>query len=262
MSEISRSHFLKLIAAGGASFLGLSQFSLAEPPKKGPYSPWARLKFMCENGDDDDWNVHPNGDLNLIDAANEQTSMILEKEWNVADINKLDTMTAFPFLFMHADVKPDLDDLARANLREYMLRGGFLFAEDCVNGKRNQGGFNDGFFRKMAEQEIPKIFPDARLERLPNDHPVFHTVYHLKNGIPHMQGVPHGLHAVTVQGRVVMLLSPSDIHCGWTNGERWFGPEKGAQALEMGINIYAYAMTQPGSLACEKGIIKPGNIIV
>ena len=261
MGEISRSHFLKLIAAGGASLLGLSQWSLAEPFKQGPSLPWARLKFMCEDGDADDWNVHPNGDLNLIDAINEQTSMNLEKEWNVADITKLDTMTAFPFLFMHADVRPDLDDVARANLREYMLRGGFLFAEDCVRGKRHKGGdFYDGFFRKMAEQEIPKIFPDARLERLPNDHPVFHTVYHIKNGIPHMQGTPHGLHAVTVQGRVVMLLSPSDIHCGWTS-RLWFGPEKGAQALEMGINIYAYAMTQPGSLAYGKGIIETGNII-
>jgi hypothetical protein len=177
----------------------------------------------------------------------------VEKLWNVAEVDRLPTMTAFPFLFMHGDVAPEFDDAQRANLREYLLRGGFLFAEDCVNGKRHSGSRGDEFFRQMAEVELPKIFPDARLERLPFDHPVFQCFYHFTEGIPHMQGQPHGLHGITIDGRVVALLSPSDNHCGWANGDRWFGHEKRVQALQMGVNIYLYGMTQQGGTAAGGG---------
>ena len=97
MNEINRKHFLKLLAAGGASFLGLPPLALAEQIR-GPLSPWARLQFPCRGGDLDDWNVHPNGDLNLIDAIRDQSAANVEKRWNVADISELESMTPFPFL--------------------------------------------------------------------------------------------------------------------------------------------------------------------
>jgi hypothetical protein len=243
MSEITRAQFMKLLAAGGATLFGLSPRLFGQPEKRGPYSPWARLKFRCRGGDEDDWNVHPNGDLNLIDAIRDQTSVNVEKLWNVADLTRIETMTPFPFLFMHSEMAPELDDAARANLREYLLRGGFLFAEDCVNGKGRSDRTGDEFFRKMAEDELPGLLPGAKLERLPQDHPVFHCFHHLR-GLPHMQGRPHGLHGLTLDGRVVALLSPSDTHCGWTNGDRWFGRGKQQQAFMMGMNIYIHAMTQ------------------
>ena len=100
----------------------------------------------------------------------------------------------------------------------------------------------DEFFRHAAQIDFPKIFPDAKLERLPYDHPIFHCFHHFKDGIPHMQGIPHGLHGVTLNGRLAAVLSPSDIHCGWT-AEKFFGPIKQQQAVQMGTNIYLYAMT-------------------
>lgn len=183
------------------------------------------------------------GDLNLIRAIRAQTSANVTEQWFVADVASLDSMVQFPFLFMHGNYAPHLADTHRANLREYLLRGGFLFAEDCVNA--NSRG--DDFFRRMANVEFPGMFPEAKLERLAYDHPAFHCFYNFKRGIPHMQGVEHGLHGITINGRLLALLSPSDIHCGWTNGAKWFGRAKQIQAFQMGINIYLYAMTQPGS---------------
>ncbi|MFA7343425.1 MAG: DUF4159 domain-containing protein [Terrimicrobiaceae bacterium] len=249
MSEISREQFLKLLAAGGASFFGLRAPLVAQEEKRGPLSPWARLKFTCRGGDNDDWNVHPNGDLNLIDAIRDQSTANVEKRWNVADVARLDTITRFPFLFMHGEMAPELGDTDRANLREYLLRGGFVFAEDCVRGKMRSDRSGDEFFRRMAEVELPKILPEAKLELLPNDHPVFHCFYHFNNGLPHMQGNPHGLHGMTVGGRLVSVLSPSDIHCGWVNGDKWFGTGKRLEAFKMGINIYLFAMSGNGASA-------------
>jgi hypothetical protein len=243
MFQLTREQFLKLIAAGGASFLGLNSAQAQEMPK-GPVVPWGRLKFIGEMGDTDDWHVHPHGDLNLIDSIRDQTSVNLEKKWNIADVSDLTSMTAYPFLFMHAEIAPILSDANRQNLREYLLRGGFLFAEDCVHGYGHHGNsdFNDYFFQQMA-QELPSLLPEAKFERVPLDHPVFHSFYHL-DAWPHMQGTEHGLWGLTYKGRVVALLSPSDLHCGWTNGDVWFGPEKRKAAMQMGTNIYLFAMTQ------------------
>lgn len=245
---ISRKLFLHMLAAGGASALANSLFGQTSvtPAKTGPAIPWGRLRFRSYGDDDKDWSVHPNGDMNLIDHIDTHTSANLGKQWNVADVGKLDELASFPFLFMHAERPPELEDHERKNLREYLLRGGFLFAEDCVIGNGGMGNNhrNDHFFRRMAETEFAKILPEAKLERLPADHPVFHSVFHMKNGMPHMQGTPHGLHGLVLDGRVVALLSPSDLHCGWTNGDNWFGRGENSVALQMGTNIYAYAMTQ------------------
>ncbi len=245
MSEISREQFLKLLAAGGASFLGMNSIAAAAELLQGPVVPWGRLRYTGEFGDQDDWHVHPQGDLNLIDSIRGQTSVNLEKKWNVADVANLESMTPFPFLFMHGEVAPILDDTARNNLREYFLRGGFLFAEDCVNGYGHHGsnGVNDYFFR-AAVDVLPSVLPGSKVELLPNDHPVFHCFHHFDDGIPHMQGTPHGLHGLIYDGRVVGLISPSDLHCGWVNGDRWFGAGKSRLACQMGTNIYLYAMTQ------------------
>ena len=258
---MNRKNFIHLMAAGGASFLGgkviaqtPSPLTLAEgtaAPKTGGVIPWGRLRFRGRDRhqgvDADDWGVHPNGDFNLIEHLDLHTTANIAPKWNVADVAKIDELQNFPFLFMHGEVPPDFTDAERANLREYLLRGGFLFAEDCVNGSGAMGHSpnNDFLFRRMAETEFGKILPEAKLERLPFDHPVFHNVYDFKGGIPHMQGVNHGLHGLMLNGRVVALLSPSDLHCGWTNGDAWFGPNKNRQALQMGTNIYTFAMTQP-----------------
>jgi len=251
---MNRKEFLRLMAVGGAAFLGGKVVARASDgivtAKTGPSIPWGRLRFrgrdMNQGIDADDWGVHPNGDLNLIQHLDENTTVNIASKWNVADVAKLDELQHYPFLFMHAEVPPDFADAERANLREYLLRGGFLFAEDCVIGNARMGRDyrNDFLFRRMAEYEFSKILPEAKLERLPYDHPVFHTVYDFRNGMPHMQGTPHGLHGLILNGRVVALLSPSDLHCGWTNGDNWFGPGQNRIALQMGANIYAYAMTR------------------
>jgi Domain of unknown function (DUF4159) len=208
---------------------------------------WGRLKFRIHTEDEEAWGVHPQGDMNLIDHIWEHTSVNLNNRWNVADVENLDEMVRFPFLFMHSEGKPVLTEAGRKNLREYMLRGGFVFAEDCVVGRFNGNEANrhksDFFFLKMVE-EFPKILPEAKLEKLPHDHPIYHTVFHLKNGLPKMQGTEHGGWGLSLRGRLVAFLSPADNHCGWTNGDKWFGRENTIASLQFGTNLYIYAMTQ------------------
>ena len=70
---LSRQDFLRLLAAGGASFLGLRALGqTAGFPSPGASTatgaPWGRLRYRSLGGDTTNWGVHPQGDLNLIDT--------------------------------------------------------------------------------------------------------------------------------------------------------------------------------------------------
>src|SRR5688572_20012706 len=169
MARVTRRDFTKLMAIGGASFLAspmlremfASEQLLADVQRvgfgeheKGAVSQWGRLRFRCTGNDDDDWNVHPHGDINLIGKINQDLSVNLSNQWNVADVGKLDDMIKLPMLFAHAECAPEMKEEEKKNLREYLERGGFLYAEDCVNGKFHHGrrdgaGLNDLMFVGM-----------------------------------------------------------------------------------------------------------------
>jgi hypothetical protein len=258
--KISRQEFVKYMAIGGSSFLFtpwmekvfadqdlLQQARRAgfQDPSldKGAITQWGRLKFRCDNNDTN-WHVHPQGDLNLISKINGEVTTNIGESWQVADVAKIDELSKFPMLFMHAESPPFLTEDELKNLREYLMRGGFLYAEDCVNGYSSHGmgqGQWDFFFRRMRET-LADLIPGAEFKRLPLDHPIFHSYYDLTQGQPHMQGFEHGGHGLTYKGRLVAYLSPSDAHCGWTN-EVWFGRQQSMKAVQMGTNVYLYAMT-------------------
>src|SRR3989338_1403563 len=65
---------------------------------KGGKVSWARLKFPnCR-----EWDVHPQGDLKMINFLRKTTTVNLELNWHVADIDRLEEMCSFPLIFMHA----------------------------------------------------------------------------------------------------------------------------------------------------------------
>lgn len=238
---MKRRNFLRLCATSSLGLVGVPG-AFATGDARGPACYWARLRFPGPGIPERGWRAEPPSDLLLIQAIRDRTSINLVQHWFVADVDKLESLIQFPFVFMHGNYAPTLTDAHRANLREYLVRGGFLFAEDCVNTE----GVNDQFFQGMATVDFPRMFPEAKLERLPLSHPVFHCYYDLPRGLPHMQGVEHGLHGLTVNGRLIAFLSPSDIHCAWTNRDFAYGPGKQEAAFQMAINIYLFAMNQTG----------------
>lgn len=74
----------------------------------------------------------------------------------------------YPLLFMHGRNDFRLSAAERDNLRQYILRGGFLLA-DSVCGSE---AFTAAFRREMAA-----IFPEAPLEPVPVDHPLLTDAY-------------------------------------------------------------------------------------
>ena len=135
-------------------------------------------------------------------------------------------------------------------LREYLLRGGFFMADD----------FHGNTERQVFVDAMKLVFPDRPMVEIPNDDPIFHTVYdlndrfqvpgqaHLWQGCKNCQSGGRGAHWMGIyddKGRVMIAISyNSDLGDAWEWADDPQYPEKTASlAIRIGINYITYSMT-------------------
>ena len=134
-----------------------------------------------------------------------------------------------------------LPDNEEKNLREFLERGGFVHADDCVYARQ------DRFFTSYVKL-MNKLFPDNPMRQIPNDHEIFHIYFDMPmwpGGIspcPHMQGVDHGAWGLFERGtgRIMTVATAGDLHCGWCN---MFGADKQLACIKMTINFIIYFLS-------------------
>ncbi len=238
---VSRRNFVQSagVLLGGAIFsglLGTSTKALADEAVETGKFVFPRLQFTVSDNTPDRWDVHPRGDIMLRRKLHELTNINVSMEPKVVRLEDFDDMVKNPFVFMTSEGYFTLPEKEEKNIREFLERGGFILADDCVyNGKE------DRFFKTYVEL-INKLFPENPMRKIPYDHEIFHIYYDFQNGCPHMQGVPGGAYGLFEPGtgRIMTWCSPGDIHCGWC---QFFTPEKNMDAVKMGINIIIYFLT-------------------
>ena len=220
---------IAVVVAAAAGVLSLAGASDA------PRLTIARLQY-----DGDDWYANPSSLPNLIRAVRERTSLALEPR--EARVTLLDEqLWDHPFLHLTGHGSIRFSDAEVERLREYLLRGGFLHADD------NYG--LDEHFRR----EIAKVFPDRPLVDVPLDHPIYRIVYSFPQGVPkiheHDQKPARGYGIFIGERLAVFYSHESDLGNGWEDIGTYPDdpPEAHEKALQMGVNLFVYAVTSaPG----------------
>ena len=212
-----------------------------------------RVKFAEKQGSPDRWNVRPGGDANLLrrlssvvrcktkpisGTNNWQPHYAAEGQLNaVVTFDNFNMIRRYPFLFMTGENNFEFDENQKDNLYRYIVRGGFLFMDDCVVAS---GG---DFFYQSAYKLLEEVFGKDSVRQISNEHEIFHNVYDLGDiGLPYMHGQNHGARGVFVDDRLAVFLSSTDLHCGWTDGQGSHFKNH-EEAIQMGINIIMYAIT-------------------
>jgi hypothetical protein len=141
----------------------------------------------------------------------------------------------FPVLIMTGEGKFDLLTEERDNLRRFVERGGFLLASaGCSSTEWNQS-----FRREMA-----KIFTDRKLEKLGQDHLVFHTVYDV-NELQAKHGKPQPLEGIHFGTRLGVLYSQDGLNdTANTQGCCCCGGNEITNAEQINVNILIYSLLQ------------------
>lgn len=252
--------FAALVLGPVAGLLAPRRALAEEAVKTGKFI-FPRLEFSVSDETGDIWNTGLIGDQNLRQKLRELTNVNASEEAKVVRLADLDDMCRHPFVFMTSEGHFKLPDAQEKNLREFLERGGFVHADDCVfpsiKGKMIPSDLTDGnvtprkagdpndvdrFFRDYVIL-IKRLFPDNPMRKIPNDHEIFHVYFDFKDGCPHMQGVKHGAWGLFEPGtgRIMTVATPGDLHCGWMN--MYFTKELNLEAIRMGINIIVYFLS-------------------
>ena len=183
-----------------------------------------------------DWYANPSSLPNLLRAIRERAGIpVASREVSVKPLDP--GLSDHPFLYMTGHGNVSFSPAERNALRQYLIGGGFLHADDNY-------GLNESFRR-----EIAAIFPDAELTEIPKDHPVFHIFYDFPEGLPKIHehdGKPPQAFGIFYGGRLVVFYSyESDLGDGWEDPEVHEDPPAiREQALRMGVNLFLYVLGQ------------------
>jgi hypothetical protein len=195
-------------------------------------TPFTAVRIKYDGGGD--WYGNRTTFVNIFNNIRQNTNVITsEKEISLSIVDKDFFKYPFAYLAGHGNIKFSDEEVSR--LREYLIKGGFLWADDDF-------GMDPSFRREMK-----KVFPNSDWTELPYSHSIYHVFYQFPNGLPkvhkHAGGPPHG-YGLFLGGRMVAFYSfNTDISDGCENSEIHGDPEEIRRAaLQMGTNIILWAL--------------------
>ena len=160
----------------------------------------------------------------------------------------------YPFLFLQqpgqGNWRPTKQEAAQ--LREYLLRGGFLLIDD-LHGEYDWS---------ILQAALQRVFPERPIVDIPEDDPLMHVFYDLEQGTPipgvrHLRRGPGGQIVARMEGpsrwrgiyddhhRLMIAINFNiDMGDAWEHADDPYYPvPMTALAYRLGVNYVIYAMT-------------------
>ena len=196
------------------------------------------------------WSVdYPASDRNFIWQLRKQTNIDAAPREKIIEVGAAELFD-YPFAYMLEVGSLRLSDNEAENLREYLLRGGFIFIDD-FHGQREWRAFYTQF---------KKIFPEREPIDIPISHPIFRCFFKIDElmQIPGLRSIYSGRTyerfdgypaycrgVYDDKGRLMMMINfNTDLGDAWEHAAEGFYPrEYSDMALKMGINAVVYALT-------------------
>jgi hypothetical protein len=184
---------------------------------------------------------YPAADLNMQIMLNEFTAVrATEKGSNVFDLENREIFK-HPILYVSEPGFWSITPEGAANLREHLLKGGFLIFDD----------FEGSDWNNMAAQ-VAEALPEGEWFTIDESHPIFDSFFYVENIY-----VPHPYVNVTPNYRVIfedndptkriMVLANhnSDLAEYWEYAaEGYFPVDPSNDAFRLGINYIVYGLTR------------------
>lgn len=195
------------------------------------------LMAKVKHGPGDDWNRHPSDVANL--TAYVEREWDLNLTWQILDPQAatVEDLLQAPVLFVSGSQSPELNGL-ETKFRDYIDRGGFIFAEACCT---DGSGFKDGM-----KKFLDKIFPEGeyKLRQAGPEHPIWRIDRLVRPDSPYIGR----LWTIEYGCRTCVVLSEVDLSCYWEvfgRGRLDNIPPQTMLRIEdantIGLNVMAYA---------------------
>ena len=181
-----------------------------------------------------DWYADPSSIPNLLEFVSKYTNIAVNMSENRAKIGSDNFFNSY-YLYLTGHGNINFTDNEAQTLRNFLLNGGFLHADD------NYG------MDKAFRREMKKVFPDKEWVEIPANHQIFNIYYKFKNGLPkihkHDGNRPQALALFDGDKMIAIYTYESDLGDGWEDISVHGNDEsKRQEALRMGTNIILYSL--------------------
>jgi hypothetical protein len=245
---------------------GVEYFSFELTPDWQEKGEWAFARLMFPPGPNDGYagrfdgdfrqglslwtQDYPRADRHFSQAVRRLTRLHVRSVEQSVMLEDGDEAYNWPWLYAVQVGEWGLTEQEAKVMREYLLRGGFFMADD----------FHGDYEWEMFLKRIRYVFPDRPIVDIPENDPIFHTVFDLTDrfqipGAAHLyQGCKNcgeggqGAHWRGIyddKGRVMVAITyNSDVGDAWEYADDPAYPEKfSGLAIRVGVNYLIYAMT-------------------
>jgi hypothetical protein len=224
-----------------------------------PNHPEARFGARFYFGGDLDWRQggtswtqdYPRADRHFAQALRRLTRLHARSVEQPNNPEDVDDFFNWPWMVAGELGDWQLTDAQAATIREYLLRGGFIYMDDFWN--------EDEWGRFL--ESMRKVFPDRAAVEIPDSDPIFHTVYDLDERYqilgqwslnnrgwmwqraagttPHWRGIYDD------KGRLMVAMTfNNDVGDSWEWADDPRYPAKySALGLRLGVNFVIYNFT-------------------
>ncbi len=235
------------------------------PPDWNAKAEWTRARLRYPSvyarygGEDLNWTIdYPRSDRHLLQGVRRLTRIDTRSVEQVVDLDGTGDVYNWPMMYAVEVGHWVLPDDQAAQLREFLLRGGFLMVDDFHG---DQPYHNVSSEWQVFLASMKKVFPDRPIVDLEDSNPIFHTVYDLddrfqvpgwqwhRSGRTYEAGetgkTPHWRAIFDDKGRVMVAICHNmDLGDAWEWSDDPRYPEKWATlAYQIAINYFIYDLT-------------------
>jgi len=244
-------------------YMGVEYRAFVVPDDYKDKTEWVFARLMFPPGPNDgyrgrfdgDWRQglslwtqdYPRADRHFSEAVKRLTRIHVRTAEQPVNLEDGDDVYDWPWIYAVQVGEWGLTAEQAKIMREYLLRGGFFMADDLHGTLEWQ----------MFYERIKQVFPDRPIVEIPDNDPIFHTVYDLDDRyqIPGAEHLDRGYKAdgkgahwrgiYDDKGRIMIAISVnSDVGDSWEWADSPEYPEKfSALGIRIGVNYIIYAMT-------------------
>jgi len=205
------------------------------------------------------WTMdYPRSDRHLLAGVRRLTRIDSRSTEQVVELDGSGEVDNWPMLYGVEVGHWMLPDDQAQQLRDFLLRGGFFMVDDFHGDQPYHDVFSEW---QVFLASMTKVFPDRPIEDIPDNDPIFHTIYDLQDrfqvpgaqfletGITYEAGAtgmtPHWRCIRDEKGRIMVAICHNmDLGDAWEHSDNPQYPEKySSLAYRIAMNYFIYDLT-------------------
>ena len=205
------------------------------------------------------WTMdYPRSDRHLLAGVRRLTRIDSRSTEQVVELDGSGEVNNWPMLYGVEVGHWLLPEDQAQQLRDFLLRGGFFMVDDFHGDQPYHDVFSEW---QVFLASMSKVFPDRPIEDIPDNDPIFHTIYDLQDrfqvpgaqfletGITYEAGAtgiqPHWRCIRDEKGRIMVAICHNmDLGDAWEHSDNPLYPEKYASlAYRIAMDYFIYDLT-------------------